>query len=325
MQSFLITDPPSLSDATILGGVPGATFIAGGTDVMQLLKNNVIAPRQLIDLDKLNLSNITNDHGELRLGALATMADVAAHPVIRADWPAISQALLLSASPQVRNMGTMGGNLLQRTRCLYFRDNGFACNKRAPGSGCPAIAGDSRDLAIFGTSSHCIATHPSDLPVALMAFNAEVELQAPGGATRRLPLSKLYRLPGTTPHIETNLQPGELITAVILAAQGVSRRSTYLKVRDRTSFAFALVSAAVALDIEDGTIRDARVALGGVGTMPWRAPLVEIALRGQTPNDQVFETAALKIAAGAETTQMNAFKIRLAQRIIVRALQTVSA
>ena len=325
MQSFLITDPSSLWEATVLGGVPGATFIAGGTDVMQLLKNNVIAPRQLIDLDKLNLSKITSDRGELRLGALATMADVAAHPVVREDWPAISQALLLSASPQVRNMGTMGGNLLQRTRCLYFRDSGFACNKRAPGSGCPAIAGDSRDLAIFGTSSHCIATHPSDLPVALMAFDAEVELQAPGGATRRLPLSKLYRLPGATPHIETNLQSGELITAVILSAQAVSHRSTYLKVRDRTSFAFALVSAAVALDIEDGTIRDARVALGGVGTMPWRTPLVEMALRGQAPSDQVFEAAALKIAAGTETTQMNAFKIRLAQRTIVRALQTVSA
>lgn len=325
MQNFSIVSPGSVSAAAASGRIPGAAFIAGGTDMMQLLKNHVIAPVQPVDLEKLNFSEITRNNGELRLGALATMANVAAHPAVRQDWPAISRALLLSASPQVRNMGTMGGNLLQRTRCLYFRDTGFACNKRAPGSGCPAIAGDSRDLAIFGTSAHCIATHPSDLPVALMALDAEVELQAADGSTRRLALSEFYRLPGNAPHIETNLQSGELITAVILPDQTIGRRSTYLKVRDRTSFAFALVSAAVATDIQDGRIQDVRVALGGVGTMPWRARQVEATLLGQVPHDQVFEAAAATIAEGAQTTEMNAFKVKLAQRTIIRALQTVSA
>ncbi|MCB8884063.1 xanthine dehydrogenase family protein subunit M [Acidisoma cellulosilytica] len=325
MQNFSITSPSNLPAAAAAGQNSDTAFIAGGTDMMQLLKNNVITPSKLIDLEKLSLSEIKSENGVLRLGAMATMADVAAHPVVRQNWPAISRALLLSASPQVRNMGTMGGNLLQRTRCLYFRDTGFACNKRAPGSGCPAIPGDSRDLAILGTSPHCIATHPSDLPVALMALDAELELLTPEGTTRRMSLSKFYRLPGTTPHIESNLEAGQIITAVILADQAIGRLSTYLKVRDRTSFAFALVSAAVALDIEDGLIKNARVALGGVGTMPWRVHQVELALCGQKPSDRVFELATLRIGEGAQTTEMNAFKVKLAQRTVVRALQAISA
>src|SRR5690349_4692965 len=196
MQSFTLTQPDSLDAALAAGRADGAAYIAGGTDLMQLMKNNVAAPRTLVDLEPLRLDAIEAGPQGLRLGALATMAAVAAHPEVREGWPMISQALLLSASPQVRNMGTMGGNLLQRTRCGYFRDTGFACNKRAPGSGCPAIRGENRMLAVLGGSSHCIATHPSDMPVALMALDASVELRAAGGGTRSLPLAQFYKLPG---------------------------------------------------------------------------------------------------------------------------------
>ena len=199
------------------------------------------------------------------------MSDVAAHPAVRAHWPVIAQALLASASPQVRNMGTIGGNLLQRTRCGYFRDTGFACNKREPGSGCPAIAGENRRLAILGGSDHCIATHASDLAVALIALDAVVELRRSGGAGRRQPIADFYRLPGDTPHIETALEPGEMIAAVVVPVSATARNSHYLKVRDRASFEFALVSAAVALEIRDGTVqRRSGIAAGGVGTRPWR-------------------------------------------------------
>ena len=227
------------------------------------------------------------------------MAEVAAHDAVRNDFPMISQALLASASPQIRNMGTVGGNLLQRTRCGYFRDVGFPCNKRVAGSGCPALHGDNRELAIFGGSSQCIATHPSDMPVALMALDAEVELAAPGGKTRRLPLAHFYRAPGDTPQVETAMHPGELIVRVHVPAGAAAKNSCYVKVRDRNSFAFALVSAAVGLDIDNGTIRGARVALGGVGPMPWRLPRVEEALRGQRAEPAVFQAAAAKAGDGA--------------------------
>jgi xanthine dehydrogenase YagS FAD-binding subunit len=300
-------------------------FIAGGTDLLQLMKNNVVSPAGLTDIDGLDLRTISATEQGLHLGALATMAEVAAHEAVRTDWPAIASALLQAASPQIRNMGTVGGNLLQRTRCNYFRDTGFACNKRMPGSGCPAIAGDNRELAIFGGSSQCIATHPSDLPVVLMALDAEVELLAPNGTARRLPLANFYRLPGDTPHIETALKPDELIEGVTIPATALARQSAYLKVRDRTSFAFALVSAAVALDIDGGRIRDARIVLGGVAPMPWRLPHVEAALRGKVPGETAFKDAAGHAADGATPSGKNGFKTQLVRRTVMRALQTLTA
>jgi xanthine dehydrogenase YagS FAD-binding subunit len=252
------------------------------------------------------------------------MAEVAAHPDVRHGWPMVSQALLASASPQIRNMGTVGGNLLQRTRCGYFRDPGVPCNKREPGSGCPALTGDSRELVIFGGSAHCIATHPSDMPVALMALDAELELIAPDGQTRRVPLAQFYRAPGDTPQTETILTPGETIATVRVPGGAAARNSCYLKVRDRASFAFALVSAAVGLDIANRRIRDARVALGGVGPMPWRLPRVEQALRGQPVEPDLFRTAAQHAGDGAAGTAANRFKIELARRTVTRALHTVA-
>ncbi len=320
MENFAIVRPASLAAATQSGG----TFIAGGTDLIQLWQNNVEQPRQVVDLDAVGSHDISVGPDGLRLGALVTMAETAEHPAVRSGWPAISQALLLSASPQIRNMGTMGGNLLQRTRCGYFRDTGFACNKRAPGSGCPAITGDNRDLAIFGGSEHCIATQPSDMPVALVALGANVVLQSPQGG-RTIPLADLYRAPADTPQRDTNLRPGEVIIAIVVPASMAARRSAYLKVRDRTSYAFALASAAVALDIDAGTIRDARAAAGGVGVMPWRLPSVEAALRGKPASPEVLSAAAQHAGDGATPASNNAFKVRLLQRTVLRALRSVAA
>lgn len=324
MNPFTIEAPTSLAQAGAAGRAAGGCLLAGGTDLMQLMKNDVVAPARMVDLERLDLSRIAVTAEGLRLGATATMADVAAHPEVRRGWPAISQALLLSASPQVRNMGTMAGNLLQRTRCNYFRDTGFACNKRAPGSGCPAIAGDNRDLAIFGGSDRCIATHPSDMPVALMALDASVEV-ARDGQTRRIRLADLYRLPGETPHVETVLEPGDVITAVLLPASPRARGSHYLKVRDRTSFAFALVSAAVAMEVHDGVIRSAGVAAGGVGTRPWRLPQVEQALHGRKADEASLRAAAELAGEGARPASGNAFKVVLLRRVVLRALQTATA
>jgi xanthine dehydrogenase YagS FAD-binding subunit len=302
----------------------GDAYIAGGTDLMQLMRNDVVAPNRLVDLSRSLSRDIAVTDGSLQLGALCTMAQVAANKDVIDQWPAISQALLLSASPQIRNMGTVGGNLLQRTRCGYFRDTGFPCNKRQPGSGCPAVRGDNRELAIFGGSSDCIATHPSDLPVALMALDAELELAAPGGKTRQLPLSRFYRLPGQTPRIENELQPGEVITRVSVPGGAVAKRSSYVKVRDRNSFSFALVSVAVGLDVAGNEIRDARIVLGGVAPMPWRLPRVEEALRGKRVGHDTFQTAAALASEGAAGAGGNDFKIELAHRTVIRALQTVT-
>jgi xanthine dehydrogenase YagS FAD-binding subunit len=323
MQSFEMVRPDNASLA--LGDWrDGDAFIAGGTDLLQLMKANVMTPRRVVDLERLDLRRISSEANGLELGALCSMAEVAEHPAVRTGFPAISQALLASASPQVRNMGTVGGNLLQRTRCGYFRDVGFACNKRLPGSGCPALHGENRELAIFGGSTQCIATHPSDLPAALMALDAEVELAAKGGNTRRLKLADFYRLPADTPQIETAIRPGELITKVRVPASQVARNSYYLKVRDRTSFAFALVSAAVGLDVSNGVVRDARVALGGVGPMPWRLPHVEAALRGQRLEPARLQEAAARAGEGATGAGGNDFKIDLTRRTVLRALHTVA-
>jgi xanthine dehydrogenase YagS FAD-binding subunit len=271
------------------------------------------------------LAEIQVTNSALRLGAMARMSDVGGHPAVRQRWPVLSQALLASASPQVRNMATMGGNLLQRTRCGYFRDTGFTCNKREPGSGCPAIQGENRTLAILGGSEHCIATHASDFAVALVALDATIELRGANGSQRMVPVRDFHLLPGDTAHIETVLTPGELITAIIVADSPAARRSHYLKVRNRASFEFALVSVAAGIELDSGTIRDVRVAAGGVGTKPWHLPEVEAALRGKPLSPQVLREAALLAGQGSRTSQQNAFKLTLLRRSVLRALQTVTA
>lgn len=325
MQSFHLVRPDSVDDAVAAAAAHGGKYIAGGTDLMQLMKDNVETPDRLVDLEPLPLTRIVAGNGSLRLEAMARMSDVAAHPTVRERFPVISQALLASASPQIRNMGTIGGNLLQRTRCGYFRDTGFACNKREQGSGCPAINGENRMLAILGGSTHCIASHPSDLAVALVALDASVELRGANGTQREIKLRDFHREPGDTPHVETNLAPGEMIEAVVVPETPVAQHSHYLKVRDRTSFEFALVSAAVAMQVTDGTIQDVRVAAGGVGTKPWRLPEVETVLQGKQLNDQALREAAVQAGQGANPATQNGFKLTLLRRTVLRALQTVAA
>src|ERR687893_326990 len=330
MHPFALERPRNLSAALAFRAQAGrndasAEYIAGGTDMVQLLQEYVRQPERLVSLAGLLDNAINVGPQGLRLGAAATMAEVAAHPGIIEHFPVISEALLNSASPQVRNQATMGGNLLQRTRCPYFRDVGYsACNKRAPGTGCSAIGGENRWHAVLGTSENCIAANPSDLAVALVALDASVEVRGPNGQ-RAVPLADFHRSPGDTPHIETVLEPGEVIAAITVPANAAARRSPYLKVRDRASFEFAVVSAAVALDMEGGRIRQARVALGGVGTKPWRVPRVEAALAGAGLDPAALRLAAALAAEGALGRGHNDFKIELMQRAIVRAVETAGA
>lgn len=322
MRNFTLARPKDARAAFADIGADGA-YIAGGTDLMQLMKDDVEAPRRVVDIESGVLANsVTATAAGLRIAAGAKMSDVAAHPAVARDYPVVAQALLASASPQVRNMATMGGNLLQRTRCGYFRDVGFPCNKRVPGSGCPAIPGENRIHAILGGSAHCVATNASDLAVALVATGAVLDLHGPQGV-RQVPLTAFHLLPGDTPQRETVLRPGELIVAIVLPANAWMRRSAYLKVRDRASFEWAVISAAVALDVEAGRIRDARVALGGVGTKPWRSPAAEAALRGQPANEASFAAAAQVAVRDAKPLRENGFKVVLAQRATVRALLTL--
>src|SRR4051795_202577 len=330
MHPFTLERPGDLAAALALRAQAGRNeaaveYIAGGTDMVQLLQEDVRRPERLVSLAGLLDNRIEVGAQGLTMGAAATMAEVAAHPVVVEQFPVISEALLNSASPQVRNQATMGGNLLQRTRCPYFRDVGYAaCNKRAPGSGCSAIGGENRWNAVLGTSDNCIAANPSDLAVALVALDGSVEVQGPGGQ-RVVPLGDFHRLPGDTPHIETVLEPGEVITAITVPPNPAGRRSHYLKVRDRASFEFAVVSAAVALDMDGGRIRQAQVALGGVGTKPWRVPRVEAALAGSSLDPAALRTAAVLASEGAKGRGHNDFKIELMQRAIVRAVETAGA
>ena len=330
MHPFVLERPKDLAAALALRAQAGRTdapveYIAGGTDMVQLLQEYVRRPERLVSLAGLLDRRIDVGPQGLRLGAAATMAEVAAHPAVVQQYSLIAEALLNSASPQVRNQATMGGNVLQRTRCPYFRDVGYAaCNKRAPGSGCAAIGGENRWNAVLGTSDHCIAAHASDLAVALVALDAAVEVRGPRGQ-RTVLLDDLYRLPADTPHIETVLEPGEVITAITVPASAATRRSHYLKVRDRASFEFALVSAAVALEMDGDRIRQARVALGGVGTKPWRVPQVEAALAGAGLDPAALRRAAALAAQDAQGYGHNDFKIELMQRVIVRAVQTAGA
>jgi xanthine dehydrogenase YagS FAD-binding subunit len=330
MHPFTLERPRDLTAALAFRAQAGrndapAEYIAGGTDMVQLLQEHVRRPERLVSLAGLLDNRIEVIAQGLRIGAAATMAEVSAHPLVVEQFPVISEALLNSASPQVRNRATMGGNLLQRTRCPYFRDVGYTgCNKRAPGSGCSAIGGENRWHAVLGTSENCIAANPSDLAVALVALDTAVEVRGPGGQ-RSVPLMELHRLHADTPHIETVLEPGEVITAITVPANPVARRSHYLKVRDRASFEFAVVSAAVALEMDGGRIRQARVALGGVGTKPWRVSRVEAVLAGASLDPAALRRAAALAAEGALGRGHNDFKIELMQRAIVRAVETAGA
>jgi xanthine dehydrogenase YagS FAD-binding subunit len=330
MHPFTLERPRDVSAALAFRAQAGrddapAEYIAGGTDMVQLLQEYVRRPERLVSLTGLLDDRIEIGPQGLRLGAAATMAEVAARPEVVEQFPVISEALLASASPQVRNQATMGGNLLQRTRCPYFRDVGYAaCNKRAPGSGCAAMDGDNRWNAVLGTSQNCIAAHASDLAVALVALDAAVEIRSASGQ-HTVPLADFHRLPGNTPNIETVLEPGEVIAAITVPASPAARRSHYHKGRDRASFEFALVSAAVALDMGGGRIREARVALGGVGTKPWRVPQVEAALAGASLDPATLRRAAAHAAEGAQGHGGNDFKIELMQRAIVRAVETAGA
>lgn len=324
MNNFAYTQAASTKEAaTTAQADKHAAFISGGTSLIDLMKSNIEQHSLLVDLNKLALLGVENTAAGLRIGALERMSDVGEHPLVVQNYPVISQSLLASASPQLRNMASMGGNLLQRTRCGYFRDVAFPCNKRVPGSGCPAQDGDNRNLAILGGSPSCIATHASDLCVALVALEAKLSIENAKGVTRSVPLTDFYKLPGNTPHIENQLQPGDIITAINVPAAAHARKSHYLKVRDRASYAYALVSAAVGLDVQAGTIRSARVALGGVGTVPWRVPAVEKALVGQPATEASFRAAAALAVRDASPREHNKFKVELAQRTIVRALLEV--
>jgi xanthine dehydrogenase YagS FAD-binding subunit len=312
---------------SLLAADPHGAFIAGGTELVNWLKEGIAQPRALIDINGLRpLAAIEAGPAGLRLGALARMSEVAAHPAVRRGYPVIAEALVRSASAQLRNMASMAGNLMQRTRCPYFRaDAGLPCNKRAPGSGCAALRGHDRHAAIFGWSESCIATHPSDVAVAFAALDAVVHVHGSGGE-RVIPFEEFYRLPGDRPQDETTLRHGELITAIVVPAAPVAARSHYLKVRERSSYEFALVSAAVAVDVDGSTIRGARIALGGVAPKPWRLRAAEAALAGR-PFTVASLRAALDASAFAEARprRENAFKVELARRTVIRAMTTLGA
>jgi len=320
--------PFSFSKATdersaLAAASSGARYIAGGTTLVDLMRETVERPTAVVDINGLPYRSIDLQASRLRIGSLVRMSALAAHPDVRREFPVIAQALELSASAQLRNMASIGGNLMQRPRCLYFRDVSASCNRRTPGSGCAAVNGLNRGHAILGASEQCVATHPSDLAVALVALDAVV-ITRDGTGERQIPIGQFFRQPGTTPDREHDLRPGELIVAVDVPTGPEMRRSGYLKVRDRESFEFALTSAAVALHIDAGVIRTARVAVGGVGTVPWRLPAVEQALRGRVPGAELWSTAAARAADGAKPLQENGFKVELLKRTVERQLQMVA-
>ena len=326
MHPFSFTTAESADAALRLAADdPRARYLAGGTTLVDLMKLDVEQPTQLIDITTLPLAEVTTlPNGALRIGAMVRNSDLAHNDEVRRRYPMLSQALLAGASGQLRNMATTGGNLLQRTRCPYFRDTAMPCNKREPGSGCSALHGENRGHAVLGTSESCIATHPSDMAVALVALDAVVHTTGPRGE-RAIPIAELHRMPGDHPEIETTLAPGELITAVEIPALPFAARSLYVKVRDRASYAFALASAAVAIDVEGGTVHEARVALGGVGTVPWRSRAAEDAMRGRPATIATYRAAAEAALVGAVPRKDNAFKIELARRTLVRALTRLEA
>lgn len=328
MIRFDYDRPATLAEAVTAGSAPGAAFLASGTNLLDLMKGNIVRPERLVDINRLpGLDQIELfADGGARIGALVRNADLAYHDEFARRFPSIAEALLAGASAQLRNAATVAGNVLQRTRCLYFYDTASACNKRIPGSGCDAIGGENRTHAILGWSDKCIATQPSDFAVPLAALDAIVEIEGAGGR-REVPLDSFYLLPGETPERETILGPGELIVALRLpaSAAGFAANSRYLKVRERTSYAFAVVSAAAALRFNGGVIAEARVALGSVALKPWRARAAETELAGAAPGAAVFHRAAEAALADAKPSGDNAYKIELARRIIVRALTLAAA
>jgi xanthine dehydrogenase YagS FAD-binding subunit len=322
MRPFAYVGAPDVETAVqAIAAGPDAKFIGGGTNLVDLMRADVEHPATLVDISALPLTGVEElPDGGLRIEALVRNSHLAANRLVRTRYPVLAQALLSGASGQLRNMATVGGNLMQRTRCLYFYDGAAACNKRVPGSGCDALGGFHRGTAVLGTSESCIAAHPSDMAVALAALDAVVEVESVRGA-RRIPLEQLYRLPGDTPEVETDLAPDELITAVELPAAPVAATSRYRKVRDRASYAFALVSVAAAMDVRDGVIEDVRLALGGVASTPWRAHEAERLLTGAPATDETFRAAAAAELAPAVGRPQNEFKIELAQRTIVATLR----
>ena len=320
--------PFSFSKATdersaLAAASSGARYIAGGTTLVDLMRETVERPASVVDINALPYRSIELQPSRLRIGSLVRMSSLAAHPDVRREFPVIVEALELSASAQLRNMASIGGNLMQRPRCLYFRDVSANCNRRTPGAGCAAVNGLNRGHAILGASDQCVATHPSDLAVALVALDAVVTARG-GDGERQIPIAQFFRQPGTTPDQEHDLRPGELIVGVDVPTGPEMRRSGYLKVRDRESFEFALASAAVALHVDAGVIRTARVAVGGVGTVPWRLPAVEQALRGRAPSAGLWSDAAARAADGAKPLQENGFKVELLKRTVERQLQKVA-
>lgn len=325
MKRFELRRPGDPLEATRDVLAPGARFIAGGTTIVDLMRLDVERPDVLVDLNHLGLTEIERTaDGGVRLGAMTRNADVAHHPWIVAEYPVLSQALLAGASAQLRNAATTGGNVLQRTRCIYFRDVHAACNKRVPGSGCAALDGYHRNLAVLGTSEHCIATNPSDMNVALISLDAIVSLRSNDGE-RDIAFAGFHREPGDTPERETVLRPGELIVAISLPPARAHARSYYLKLRDRASYEFALASTAVAMSLHAGTMRDVRLALGGVATRPWPAMQAAQLLEGRSPEPKLFRDAADLALLGAVGRPENRFKIELAKRCIVSALAYVTS
>jgi xanthine dehydrogenase YagS FAD-binding subunit len=328
MNRFEYVRASSVAEAVAAAGAPHAAYLAGGTNMLDLMKSDITHPAKLVDISHISeLSRIDflPDDG-VRIGALVRNSDLAYDPKFAATYPMVAEALLSGASAQLRNAATTGGNVMQRTRCPYFYDTASACNKRTPGAGCEAVGGATRLHAVLGWSAHCITTHPSDFCVPLAALNAVVEIAGPSGQ-RNIALTAFHCLPGTTPDVETVLAPGEMITAVRLppAASGFAAHARYLKIRDRTSYAFAVVSVAAALRMEGGVIAEARIALGGVAAKPWRAEAAEAALASQHPGDETFRKAADAALADAEPSGDNAFKIELARRLIARTLRTAAA
>ena len=326
MIGFQYSRAQDVADAVRqMAAEPSAKFIAGGTNLIDLMKQDVERPSRLIDISRLPLKSVEETAGGgLRIGALVPNADLAYHPLIAQRYPMLASSILAGASAQLRNMASTGGNLLQRTRCCYFYDTATPCNKREPGSGCSAIAGLNRMHAIVGTSESCIATHPSDMCVALVALDATVHVAGPAGA-RVIAFADFHRLPGDAPQRDTTLRDGEIVTAVELPERGFSAHHTYLKIRDRLSYAFALVSVAVGLELEGDTIKDARLALGGVAHKPWRDPTAETVLHGESASQSTFVRAADVLLRDAKGYEHNRFKIDLARRAIVRALTQAAA
>lgn len=322
MQPFKYTRATDAAGATrAVNANKDARFLGGGTNILDLMREGVEKPSELVDITPLNLTQIRSVDGGISIGALGKNTDTANHPLVRQNYPMLTQAILAGASPQIRNMATNGGNLMQRTRCTYFYDVSMPCNKRQPGSGCGAMEGINRSHAIFGASDKCIAVNPSDMCVALLALDAVVKVQDASGKERSIPFAEFHRLPGDTPEVDNTLKPGELITAIQLPKSNFASNSYYLKIRDRSSYAFALVSVAAGLRISNNVISESRIAMGGVAHKPWRATEAEKFLNGKAATDENFKAAADAEMKSAKTYEHNQFKVELGKRAIVHALR----